>query len=169
MILFLTLLRWSWSNKAKVLRSDGGALDAVSRRRVSECAHLALSSGPGSELGMNSEATAGPAWLHVWPPAPCVVLGGQWHRVPRRHVRHPEHLVGGGPPRSLGSSRAYTGLGLALRCVRRGFRDCDPLIPWHLADPKGLESRGPADCPFALSPRSKPRDPVITKQLSWRP
>lgn len=107
--------------------------------------------------------------------APCLTPstmcspGQEQHFIPWRHVCHPEHLVGGSPPQSLGSSCACTGLEMVLNCVRVDFRVCDLLFIWHLSDPKGSESRGPADCLFALSLRSKPRGPVITKRLSWRP
>lgn len=63
------------------------------------------------------------------------------------------------PPQSLGSSSAYSGLAE----LELDFSPC------HLTDLKGSRSRGPADCPFALSLRSGPKGPVITKLLSWRP
>lgn len=50
------------------------------------------------------------------------------------------------------------------------FRMCDLFSPpAPPSDPKDSESKWPADCPFALSPRSKPKGPVTTAPLSWRP
>lgn len=92
--------------------------------------------------GVNSKATAGPAWLHVWPSAPCVVLGGQRHSIPWRHVCHPEHLVGGSPPQSLGSSCAYTGWRIGFEvCVAR-FQGPWPSQPLTPQRPQRLRKQG---------------------------
>lgn len=50
-----------------------------------------------------------------------------------------------------------------------GFGVRDPFSPWHPSDRKDSESKWPADCPFALSLRSKPKGPVFTVLLSRGP
>lgn len=52
-------------------------------------------------------------------------------------------------------------------CRFQGPWPFQPLTPQP--PKKDSESKRPADCPFALSLRSKPKGPVITVLLSWRP
>lgn len=56
------------------LKYRGQTLTPMLRwRRVTECGASGLFQQARLRAGANSTATAGPAWLHVWPPAPCVV------------------------------------------------------------------------------------------------
>lgn len=130
--------KWSWQNNAKARRSDM-LLQTVEEW---ECA-----SGPFQRAWLgareNSKATAGPTWLHVWPPAPRVVLGGQRRSIPWRHVCHLEHLVGGSPPRSLGSGCVYTRVRDSVGSLQGSIPGSVTLsAPDTSGDPKGPVSRG---------------------------
>lgn len=119
--------------------------------------------------GANSKATAGPAWLHVWPSAPCVVLGGQRHSIPWRHVCHLEHLVGGSPPRNLGSSCVYTGLGTVLEVCEARFQGPWPSQPLTPQRPKRPSKQGACWLPICSVSEVQAQRSCHHKQLSWRP
>ncbi|TNN60345.1 hypothetical protein EYF80_029426 [Liparis tanakae] len=118
--------------------------------------------------GANSDATAGPAWLRVRPSAPCVVLGGQRRSIPRRHARHLEHLVGGSPPRSRGSSCVYTGLGTVLEvCEAKISGSATLSAPDTSATQKAQNSR-PSHCllPERGTQTLRRCSPVIPSELN---